>query len=975
MLSLTILSVLAGCETLGCLGGEEGCQVPSPCGDAIVYSCEGGTSSASILQVGDSFPGGMDTLASPGDYVLSNDRVTAVIDALDHPHYLAPTGGSLLDLTTVGADNDSLRNVFQVVGLLPNEAAHYTRAELIRDGDVQGVQFVGTLDGRPDTTIATRYEIRPCEPGIRVRTEIYNGEEDPQTWYPADAWYYGGRETLPFTPAPGTGFSQPAWGLTDVPDAVRSTPFAVIAGHAEPAASYAVLSCNDEELTGFHSPDVSGIGPERRIVMPRDYAIYERFIAAAEGPAVSVASDLALELMSQLDGSTWTTLSGQVTAEGAVGTFDNPARATVLVSEGTLATPVEERVPWTEARPAADGTFTVRVPTDRPYVLEVEAFGDIVATVETAVEIAPVDIGTIEVDPAGLLTINATVDGEEDHVLVLFYPSDASSPEAEPRQFHDNFWSCAPLLGNPNDASPACNRALITGPTEVLVPPGTWDIYANGGPFTTVARVQDVEVLAGSSQGVQLDLLTLDLQPAGTLNADFHVHGSASFDSSLGDTDRVRAWLAARIDVIAITEHDSNNDYAQAMSDLDAYDRLVAMPGTESTGHILWNIREDYDFPQVIGHWNFWPIPFDESAPYRGSAWDELAEPGTLMQRHSLIGWDPETAVAQMNHPWYAALSGRDLGWFSAMGVDFSQDLPTTYDGTGQSLIRRTPAGTDFANSDFHATEVMNGSDNHVFVQNRALWHYLLNQGLPKAGTANSDSHTIGGEVMGVPRTLVYTDTTVADFDDVAFNAAVRDGAMLGTNGPVLEAWIEDGADLLRPSVTPIAPSDSATLHVSVRAAPWVPVEELRVVVNGQVVETVTDLVTPADPLGVDDLDRLQTSFPLSTLLSGSGDAWITVEAGTALPANADLDCNGMPDTGDNNGDGTIDWRDVAGLEEAPEDTTCLEDIGPLAEPAIPSDREDPLHLFGAVVPGGAPNAFTNAFVLDRDGGGFGGVQ
>ena len=43
-------------------------------------------------------------------------------------------------------------------------------------------------------------------------------------------------------------------------------------------------------------------------------------------------------------------------------------------------------------------------------------------------------------------------------------------------------------------------------------------------------------------------------------------------------------------------------------------------------------------------------------------------------------------------------------------------------------------------------------------------------------------------------------------------------------------------------------------------------------------------------------------------------------------------------------------------------------------EPTVPSDREDPLHLFGAVVPGGAPNAFTNAFVLDRDGGGFGGV-
>jgi hypothetical protein len=507
------------------------------------------------------------------------------------------------------------------------------------------------------------------------------------------------------------------------------------------------------------------------------------------------------------------------------------------------------------------------------------------------------------------------------------------------------------------------------------MPPGTYDLYANAGPFTTLAVVHDVQVLSGSVEGLQFDLETLDLQPEGTLNADFHVHGSASFDSSLNDHDRVRAWLAARIDVIAITEHDSNNDYAQALSDLDAYDQLVTMTGTESTGHILWNIREDYGFPQVIGHWNYWPIPYDATAPYRGAGWDELAEPGLLMARHTANGWDPETAVAQMNHPWYKSKSGRDLGWFSAMGVDFSQDLPTTFDGTGQSIILRTPEGTPHANIDFHTTEVMNGSDNHVFIQYRALWHYLLNQGFPKGGTANSDSHTIGGNVMGVPRTLVYTDTTVADFDEVTFNAAVRSGAMIGTNGPVVEAWIIDGTETYLPNVNPINPSASATLHVVVRAAPWVPVEELRVIVNGVVVATETGLPEPVNPLGTEDLDRADVEYLLSDILPAGGDAWISVEAGIALPENADLDCDGMPDTGDNNNDGTIDWRDVADLVEQPEDTTCLDSTGPLGEPIVPSDRDDPLHLFGAVVPGGSPAAFTNAFVLDRDGGGFGGVQ
>ena len=45
---------------------------------------------------------GLDALVSPGDIVLRNDRVVAVIDAIDHPHYVAPTGGNLLDLAADG---------------------------------------------------------------------------------------------------------------------------------------------------------------------------------------------------------------------------------------------------------------------------------------------------------------------------------------------------------------------------------------------------------------------------------------------------------------------------------------------------------------------------------------------------------------------------------------------------------------------------------------------------------------------------------------------------------------------------------------------------------------------------------------------------------------------------------------------------------------------------------------------------------
>ena len=66
------------------------------------------------------------------------------------------------------------------------------------------------------------------------------------------------------------------------------------------------------------------------------------------------------------------------------------------------------------------------------------------------------------------------------------------------------------------------------------------------------------------------------------------------------------------------------------------------------------------------------------------------------------------------------------------------------------------------------------------------------------------------------------------------------------------------------------------------------------------------------DPLAAIEVLRLDRAIPLSDLLpAGTRDAWIVVEAGDPLPATADLDCDGVPDTTDNNGDGDLDWRDV----------------------------------------------------------------
>ena len=569
---------------------------------------------------------------------------------------------------------------------------------------------------------------------------------------------------------------------------------------------------------------------------------------------------------------------------------------------------------------------------------------------------------------------------DEDEIHILVHPADDATHEASKGMMLGHFEECAPFLGHPYGGSPACNRVLVREGEAVTISlvEGTYDFFAVAGPFSTMARVGGVVVEAGTGQSVDLQLQTIDgLQPDGTLSGDFHIHARSSFDSSLPDEDRMRAVLASKIEVIASTEHDSVFDFGQTLEDLGATGKVAVMNGTESTGHVLWYFNPTVTYPQVTGHWITWPLPYDPSQPWQGAPWDEQVEPGMLFTRYEEAGWDPENGVIQLNHPVGGVQFGRDFGWASAMLLSGREDLGGGPE-SAQSLFDRQPEGAAFANDDYHAQEVMNGTNNGQFLQYRAYWHYLLNQGEVRAGTANSDSHTLTDNVVGTPRNVVFTDTTLADFDEASFNRSVREGRMFGTNGPVLLATLTDDGVSVGPSSDVLEPSANASLDIEVRAAPWVDVQEVRVLVNGEIVETLTDLTPPpADPLSVPsspaELLRLQASLPLADLLPAQGDAWISVEAGAPLVANADLDCDGWPDTGDTNGDGSIDWRDVGdgSLEEPPEGG-CVElgGAGPLLDPPPPEDRSSAAWFFYAVQPGAYPLAFTNPFVLDLDGDG-----
>jgi hypothetical protein len=259
---------------------------------------------------------------------------------------------------------------------------------------------------------------------------------------------------------------------------------------------------------------------------------------------------------------------------------------------------------------------------------------------------------------------------------------------------------------------------------------------------------------------------------------------------------------------------------------------------------------------------------------------------------------------------------------------------------------------------DFDAQEVMNGTSVEQMLRYRVGWFSFLNQGILRAGTANSDSHTLATDVLGYPRNLVFGGHTLSNFDRERFDDSVRRGELVGTNGPVLDLCFTDANQACaRPSLRSLVPGENARFHIVLRAAPYVPIDELRFIVDGSVRKTIALPPTPElDPFGTSNLTRFEGEVELSELAAAGHDAWIVVEAGLRLPLAGDLeDDDGLPDTTDNNDDGKVDAADVP---------------GEFREPGRVPENDPRFHL-ETLAPGAWSTAFSNPFLIDWGGDGW----
>jgi len=958
----------AGCRREGCVGGDDGhCVPPTACAALPTATCAG-AAELSVFRVTDAKARapGPKALAAAGDFVLENDRLRAVLDAPEHAQGLAPSGGTIIDLSPIDAQGaatgDQVNGISQAAGLLPRDAVHYETWEVLDErlaqtsaGAYVAVVFRGHLEGDRRVTAVTRYELRACEAGLRVRTDVYNGAPDPNTLSLTDGYFWGDRTLLPFIPLEGHGFHAPELELLHLSGAWRQWPFMAARTQAVPEVAYAAVPCDRDMAAGFNDPTLSAAGVPLSPTLAGDGLSFERFIIAAPGPGLSAAVDEAMRVRTFVHGDApAVTVTGRVvTSAGPLDGRDGRAASLLFYEPAPGADPDDEtkRTPRTEAVPGPDGRFHVALPPNRVYRVQPYAFGRRAATPSSlALATADLDAGDITLARAGhlLATVEDRPGERATFAELVLIPVDPPAANAPPPSLYGLFTGSDPMLGPPHGGSPAGNRALTTdGRFDLLVPAGRYYVYATRGPFASLDR-REIDLAAGEEAAISLLTESLpDLVPAGTLSGDFHVHGGASYDSSIPDQDRVMSFLASGVDVIVATDHDVVTSYADTLSMLGVTDQLIVVPGVEQTPNILWFDVPGQTFPKTVGHFNFWPLAKDALAPRNGSPWDELREPGQMMDDMEPVYVG--AGVRQMNHPWSDAKLGRDQGFMRMIEMDPRRLLTDPGYFAGNVLLRRPGVllrqpGAHFRNIDFDVQEVMTGASRRDWLRYRAIWFSLLSQGYRRAGAANSDSHTLTVERVGYPRNLVFGGHDRATFDRERFDADVRAGHMFGTNGPVLDATIDDAKGALqRPGLVEFVPGDKSVLTVAVAAAPWIPVTEVRVFVNGALTKTVDVSASFAGSnhfgLGA---PRAVVSIPLDNLsLPPTGDAWIVVEAGLHQDEPPDTDDDGLPDLPD------------ADLPTRP-----------------PNAAETDMSRFDleAVAPGVWPVAFSNPFFLDRNG-------
>lgn len=352
----------------------------------------------------------------------------------------------------------------------------------------------------------------------------------------------------------------------------------------------------------------------------------------------------------------------------------------------------------------------------------------------------------------------------------------------------------------------------------------------------------------------------------GELLADLHVHSARSHDSMLPEDLRWRSLAAAGLEVVVLTDHDLVGDAADTREVLGQA-HLGVVTGTE---HDLFVDQGAGAGGEAWGHLNAFPLAADVRVPPT----EDLSLAALLEGWRAAAAQRPAPGtqgevLLQLNHPrgiHFTPELQEDGAWALLSAAGYDRDDPLGQGGN---------AGFTAADMDFDLLEVVNRWSWDRYLAVREDWFSLLDHGFWLTGTGNSDTHALAVELAGFPVNLVRLDDPA---DAAGLVRALAWGRVRVSTGPLVGLEVVAGDDVVLPGEVARG-SGPRVARAHVQAAPWVPVDEVRLIQDGRVVGRVPGPVR--DSRGVLDA---WVELPFDVVEDG----WVLAEAGQAPEALPD---------------------------------------------------------------------------------------